>query len=205
MQIIVRTPHIRVEGEVTDDLVEYLRQRFGEIEVIEDDEDELIEIIESDWYRSIKPTITPGENMRVYRELHGLTQSELAAKLGAFSRQNISNMENGHRPISKAVAKRLPGCSTSQSKSSSDEAYPMEYDTKKVDEITMALLYLTVHDETPFGARAWKGFDWDTLDRLHAKGLIGDPASKARSVTLSPQAVELARELFVKHFGIARR
>ena len=77
----------------------------------------------------------------------------------------------------------------------------MEYDREKVDEITMALLYLTVHDETSFGARAWKGFDWDTLDRLHAKGLIGDPRSKARSVTLSPEAVELTRELFMKHFG----
>ena len=67
----------------------------------------------------------------------------------------------------------------------------------------MALLYLTVHDQTTFGARAWKGFDWDTLDRLHAKGLIGDPLSKARSIALSPEDVELARELFMEHFGNA--
>jgi transcriptional regulator with XRE-family HTH domain len=51
--------------------------------------------------------MSPGENMRVYRELHGMTQAELGAKLGAFTRQNVSNMENGHRPISKATAKRL--------------------------------------------------------------------------------------------------
>jgi hypothetical protein len=42
----------------------------------------------------------------------------------------------------------------------------MEIDTDKVDEAVLALLYLTLHD----GARAWKGFDWDTLNRLHAKG-----------------------------------
>ena len=48
----------------------------------------------------------------------------------------------------------------------------MEYDRAKVDEITMALLYLVVHDETPLGARAWKGFDWDTLDRLHVQCLF---------------------------------
>ena len=77
----------------------------------------------------------------------------------------------------------------------------MEYDTEKVDELTMALMYLTVHERTAFGARAWKGFDWDTLDRLHLKGLIGDPGSKARSVTLSPEAVERAQALFMKYFG----
>jgi DNA-binding XRE family transcriptional regulator len=107
MQVVVKTPHIRLEGEVTDDLIDYLRQRFGEIEVIESDDEELVEVTESEWYRSIKPTMSPGENMRVYRELHGMTQAELGAKLGAFTRQNVSNMENGHRPISKAVAKRL--------------------------------------------------------------------------------------------------
>lgn len=107
MQVVVKTPHIRLEGEVTDDLVEYLRQRFGEVEVIEDDDDELVEITESDWYRSIKETMSPGENVRLYRELHGMTQAELGAKLGAFTRQNVSNMENGSRPISKAAAKRL--------------------------------------------------------------------------------------------------
>ena len=107
MQVVVKTPHIRLEGEVTDDLVDYLRQRFGEIEVIENDADELVEVTESDWYRSIKSTMSSGENMRVYRKLHGMTQAELGAKLGAFSRQNVSNMENGHRPISKAAAKRL--------------------------------------------------------------------------------------------------
>ncbi len=107
MQVVVKTPHIRVDGEVTDDLVDYLRRRFGEIEVIDDDDDELVEITESDWYRSIKATMSPGGNMRVYRELHGMTQAELGAMLGSFSRQNVSNMENEHRPVSKAVAKRL--------------------------------------------------------------------------------------------------
>jgi hypothetical protein len=43
----------------------------------------------------------------------------------------------------------------------------MEIDTEKVDEAVLALLYLTLHD----GARAWKSFDWETLNRLHAKGL----------------------------------
>jgi len=77
----------------------------------------------------------------------------------------------------------------------------MEYNTDKVDEVTMALLYLTIHERSAFGARAWKELDWDTLNRLHAKGLIGDPKNKARSVTLTPEAVERSQELFMKYFG----
>ena len=42
----------------------------------------------------------------LYRELHNLSQAELGEKLGSLSRQNISNMENGRRGISKALAKR---------------------------------------------------------------------------------------------------
>jgi len=41
-----------------------------------------------------------------------------------------------------------------------------DIDRDKVDEIVLALLQLTLHDSD----RAWKGFDWDTLDRLYEKG-----------------------------------
>jgi hypothetical protein len=57
----------------------------------------------------------------------------------------------------------------------------MEYDTDKVDDAVMALLYLNVL----MTGRAWKGFDWDTLDRLHIRGVISNPKSKAKSVELT--------------------
>ena len=47
----------------------------------------------------------------------------------------------------------------------------MEIDEDKVDDAVLALLRLTLHD----GQRAWKGFDWDALDRLHRKGLSPNP------------------------------
>jgi hypothetical protein len=77
----------------------------------------------------------------------------------------------------------------------------MGYDTDKVDEVTLALLYLVMHDVSEFGARAWKGFDWDTMNRLHEKGYIGNPVSKAKSVVVTPEGCAKARELFEKHFG----
>jgi hypothetical protein len=32
--------------------------------------------------------------------------------------------------------------------------------------------------------RAWKGFDWETMNRLYEKGYISDPRSKAKSVAM---------------------
>ena len=76
----------------------------------------------------------------------------------------------------------------------------MEYDKERVDDITLALLYLVMHNEEESGARAWKGFDWDTMDRLHEKGFIGNPINKARSVSVSREGCKRAKELFEKHF-----
>ena len=59
-----------------------------------------------------------------------------------------------------------------------------------------------MHNEDEYGARAWKGFDWDTLDRLHEKGYISDPKRKTKSVALSDKAVELSEKLFIDFFGI---
>ena len=64
-----------------------------------------------------------------------------------------------------------------------------------------ALLALTVHDENEFGARAWKGHDWDALNRLHEKGFIDDPKSKAKSIHLSPEGLEMAKKLFEQYFS----
>ena len=53
----------------------------------------------------------------------------------------------------------------------------------------LALLRLTLHD----GRRAWKGFDWDSMDRLHKKGWISDPVGKARSVAFTDGRASLLR------------
>ena len=75
----------------------------------------------------------------------------------------------------------------------------MEIDKKKVDEITLALLYLTTFRDK-YGLRAWKGHDWDVLDRLHQNGYIHDPATKAKSVMLTDEGAERSKRLFEKHF-----
>jgi hypothetical protein len=77
-----------------------------------------------------------------------------------------------------------------------------EIDTDRIDEAVLALMYLGLHDDRPFqGSRTWKSFDWDALERLHAKDLIQDPVSKAKSVTLTEEGERLCEELFLKLFG----
>jgi hypothetical protein len=68
----------------------------------------------------------------------------------------------------------------------------MALDTDKIDEAVLALLFLTRHDHW----RAWKGFDWDALSRLHAKGMIADPVNKAKSVVFTEEGLKRAEELF---------
>jgi Domain of unknown function (DUF6429) len=75
----------------------------------------------------------------------------------------------------------------------------MEYDNDKVDEMVLALLYLTMFNDK-HESRAWKGHDWDAMDRLHEKGYISDPRSKAKSVAMTEEGAARARELFEKHF-----
>nr|WP_320114050.1 DUF6429 family protein [uncultured Desulfuromonas sp.] len=77
----------------------------------------------------------------------------------------------------------------------------IELDSDKVDEYTLALLYLVTHERKEgLGARAWKGFDWETLNRLHKKGYISNPVDKAKSVTMNEEGYQKAQELFKKFF-----
>jgi hypothetical protein len=75
----------------------------------------------------------------------------------------------------------------------------MQIDTDKIDDMVLALLYLTSFGD-PGAIGAWKGHDWDALNRLHEKGYISNPRSKAKSVTLSPEGVQRSKELFEKYF-----
>ena len=77
----------------------------------------------------------------------------------------------------------------------------MDHDEAKVDEMTLALMYLTTFSDQG-AVRSWKGYDWDTLGRLHAAGLIDDPVGKAKSVMLTPEGEQRSRELFEKHFSL---
>ncbi len=79
----------------------------------------------------------------------------------------------------------------------------MEYNTDKIDEMTLALLYLThFQQKKEYPYQAWKGMDWDVLDRLHEKGFIADPKNKNKSITFTDEGFQRCQALFQKHFII---
>jgi len=73
----------------------------------------------------------------------------------------------------------------------------LDIDTEKIDQTVLALLYLGHHE----GYRTWKGFDWDVMRRLHEKGYIADPVSKAKSVLFTEEGLRESERLFRVLFG----
>jgi len=71
----------------------------------------------------------------------------------------------------------------------------------QIDEYTLALLCLVTHGrQEGFGARAWKGVDWETMNRLHEKEYTSNPISKAKSVSMSEEGFLKAKEFFERYF-----
>ena len=71
----------------------------------------------------------------------------------------------------------------------------MAIDTDRIDDAVLALLHLTLHDQS----RASKGFDGDALGRLHQKGMI-DGLADEKSVTLTGDGLQRSKQLFEAMF-----
>jgi hypothetical protein len=80
-------------------------------------------------------------------------------------------------------------------------------DTDRIDDAALALLLLGVCQKDPFSGalRTWKSFDWGVMNRLHEKGLIDDPVSKAKSVWLTEDGVKRAEAVFDELFRRAEK
>jgi Domain of unknown function (DUF6429) len=76
-------------------------------------------------------------------------------------------------------------------------------DTDRIDDAVLALLFLGIcHRNRDTGAaRAWKSFAWTAMNRLHERGLIDDPVSKAKSVWLTDEGLKRAEALFYRLFA----
>ena len=86
MQAVVKTPRIEIniKGEIPDRLMSVLEEEYGEqIQLLEDNDEETVNVFETDWYRDVKSKMTPGDNLKIYRENRGLTQVQLGEILGA--------------------------------------------------------------------------------------------------------------------------
>ena len=110
MQAVVKTPRIelQIRGDIPPKLISVLEEEFGDdLRLQEEQDDKIVHVFETEWYHQIKSSMTPGDNLKIYRDNRGWTQAQLGEKLGGVPRQHISNMERGLRPISRKMAKRL--------------------------------------------------------------------------------------------------
>ena len=70
----------------------------------------------------------------------------------------------------------------------------------KIDEAVLALLYLGIVERSAWGARTWKSFDWNAMERLHDKDLISNPVTRAKSVVLTETGLRRAEAAYRRLF-----
>jgi DNA-binding XRE family transcriptional regulator len=114
MLAVVKTPHIsiHIQGRIPTRLISALKKEYGKgVRLVEEaeDEEQLVDVFQTDWYRRVKATLTPGKSLRIYRQNAKLTHQQLGKLVGGLPKQFVSNMENGIRPISKNMAIKLAG------------------------------------------------------------------------------------------------
>ena len=110
MLAVVKMPYnnhaaFKVIGRIDRKTIDYLNNRFGRENI--DIDEEIIDIMETDWFDKLSKKVTPGAVVRIYRENFGLTQQELAEKMGMHKGSYISDIEHGRRSISKILAIKL--------------------------------------------------------------------------------------------------
>ncbi|WLI04893.1 DUF6429 family protein [Pseudomonas sp. FP597] len=74
----------------------------------------------------------------------------------------------------------------------------MEYDEKLIEEAVLALLAAFSSDS----GNAWKGFDFEVMNRLHEQGFISNPVNKNKSIWLTEQGLERGRQIADRLFGV---
>ena len=110
MQVAEKMHHIEIDikGEIPKHILRFLKNNFGnQMKISSREDDSLVNIRDSTWYKNVKQKMTPAKYMKHLRESRELSQEHLGELLGNVSRQNVSNMENGKRGISKDKAIKL--------------------------------------------------------------------------------------------------
>lgn len=103
MLAVVKKPRIRVSARVIPrPLIEFLRKNYGSVEIDPNADltDGIPELVEA------RETTSPGEAIYLDRDLRGMTQAELAKKLGVAVTV-VSDLENNRRPVSRKMAVKL--------------------------------------------------------------------------------------------------
>ena len=100
-----KKPRLRIEGEIPAWIITGLKRDYGKAVDVQEDE-EYVNVRETDWWKDIEKSHTPGKSLHTYRMRDRLTMKQLGEKVGCLP-QHIYEMEKGKRGISKEIAKKL--------------------------------------------------------------------------------------------------
>jgi len=107
MLALVKKPHIElsIHGEHVDELLAWIRKKYEVTVLAEDETDEFLPVESTEFWKEMEKNRV-GNLLAGARLKAGLTQAELARRLGI--RQNmVSDYERGRRTYSDAMALRL--------------------------------------------------------------------------------------------------
>ncbi len=107
MLALVKKPHIEISlhGEHVGELVDWIKKKYEIAVLVEEPESEFVSIESTEYWKAMEKNRI-GNLLAGARLKAGLTQAQLAEKLGI--RQNmVSDYERGRRTYSDAMAKRL--------------------------------------------------------------------------------------------------
>ena len=107
MLALVKKPHIElsIHGEHVSELVEWIRKKYDVDVLAEEPEEEFVAIESTAYWKEMEKNRV-GNLLAGARLKAGLTQAQLAGKLG-IRLNMVSDYERGRRTYSDAMAKRL--------------------------------------------------------------------------------------------------
>lgn len=94
----------QIKGNIPECVIGIMRSLFPSVEL--SDDDEFIDLDNSEVLNNIAERMSPGDAVKADRELRGWTQKILSEKLG-ISVQNLSEIERGRRAVSRKMATKL--------------------------------------------------------------------------------------------------
>jgi DNA-binding XRE family transcriptional regulator len=111
MLVHAKAPRIdvRLSGKGTQKIIALVRKAYPDVKVVreaQEDDEELVDIFETDWYKTMRANRKPGDSIWVYRDNAGLTLAQLSKKTG-IAESHLSAMENGKRGIGRISAMKL--------------------------------------------------------------------------------------------------
>ncbi|TCS75009.1 acetyltransferase (GNAT) family protein [Muricomes intestini] len=163
-------------------------------------------------YNAMEPEFDIIQALIDTRKKQNLTQKELSERTG-ITQADISRIENRTRNPSLDMIKRLASGMGMHLKLQFIPKPQKKYINGKekktqeqaIEDLTLMLMYLTRQQENNDFCRymelSWKGYDFDTLDKLEADNMLYQP-SKSKLVYLSEAGRNRAMKL-IEEYGFA--